>query len=75
MVNLLATVGEKERALELATFVIRHPATWQWSKDTIASLIAELKAKLSPNAVKAVQARASEKKLEEVFEELRKMVV
>jgi tetratricopeptide (TPR) repeat protein len=73
MANLLAAVGEKERALDLATFVIQHPATWQWSKDSIASLIAELEAELPPNVVKAVQMRVKEKNLEEIIQELTKV--
>jgi len=51
--TLLAAEGEKERALELLALVLHHPASWQWTKDRAAALVAELEAELSPDAVAA----------------------
>jgi hypothetical protein len=67
MIKLLAVVEDKETALELALFVNQHPASWQWSKDSIASLIAELEAELPPKVVTAARARGKEKTLEGVI--------
>ena len=75
MAYLLAAVGEKERALELATFTIQDPASWQWSKDSIAPLIAELETELPPNIVAAAQIWGKEKKLEEVIKGLMEVAV
>jgi len=73
--RLLAAKGEKEKALELATFMIHHPASWKWSKDSIASLISDLETELPSNMVKAAQTWGEEKKLEGVTEELTTAVV
>jgi len=70
MAKLLAAVGEKEQALELATCIGQHPASWQWSKDSIAPLSAELEAELPPDVVEAVESWVKEKELKEVIEEL-----
>ncbi|HMQ54434.1 MAG TPA: tetratricopeptide repeat protein [Anaerolineae bacterium] len=68
MAKLLAALGEKEQALELATCIIQHPASWQWSKDCIAPLAAELETELPPEVVQAARVRGKEKNLEQVWE-------
>jgi hypothetical protein len=73
--QLLAAVGEKARAYNLATFILRHSASWQWSKDSIAPLIAELETELPPEAVTVAQGWSQEKKLEGVIKELTTVVV
>jgi tetratricopeptide (TPR) repeat protein len=69
LAKLLAAVDEKARAYDLTTFILHHPASWQWSKDSVAPLAAELE------AVTAALKWGTEKNLEEVIEELSKVVV
>ena len=70
LTKLLAIEGKKEQALELATFISQNPASWQYSRDRIASLVAQLEAELPPHVVKAAQTRGKEKKLEQNFSPL-----
>lgn len=65
-----AQVGEGERALELLTLTLHHPAVTQETKDRAASLGAELVTALPPEVVAAAQARGKEGGLEEVVAEL-----
>jgi predicted ATPase/DNA-binding SARP family transcriptional activator len=68
--RLLAAKGERERAAELLALVLHHPATWQWAKDRAAPLVAELEAKLSPDALAAAQERGRTRDLETTVAEL-----
>ncbi|MCB0165536.1 MAG: tetratricopeptide repeat protein [Anaerolineae bacterium] len=70
LARLFASVGEKEQAYDTATFILHHPISWKWSKDTIAPLAAELEAELPPNERNIAQTQASAKNLEQVVEEL-----
>jgi len=53
LAQLLAAVREKVRSYDIATFVLHLPASWQWSRDSVVPLIAELEAELPPEAVTA----------------------
>jgi hypothetical protein len=68
--TLLAGEGEKERALELLALALHHPASWQWTKDRAAVLVAELEAGLSPDAVAAALERGRTRDLEATVAEL-----
>lgn len=70
LARLLATVGEKAEAYETATFIFHHLASWQWSKDSMASLAIELEAELPPNIINMAQTQTRAKNLEQVVEEL-----
>lgn len=70
LAQLLAAVGEKARAYKAATFILHHPASWQWSKDSIASFAGELEAELPPDVINLAQTQARAKNLEQVVEEL-----
>lgn len=75
LAKLLAAVDEKARAYALATFILGHPASWQWSKDSVVPLMAELEAELPPEAVTEAQRQWREKTVEEVIEALTKVVI
>jgi tetratricopeptide (TPR) repeat protein len=47
LAQLCAAVGDTAQAYEVATFVLYHPAGWQWSKDRVAPLAAQLEAGLA----------------------------
>ncbi len=64
--QLLAATGEKVRACEVATLILHHPASWQWSKNRVAPLAAELEAELPAEVVAALQSQDQEKTLEEM---------
>ena len=70
MAQLRAAVGDKEQALEVAAFILHNPASWQWSKDRVAPLAAELEAELPPETVTAIHNRATEQTLEQIAEAL-----
>jgi len=67
---LLAREGERERALELLTWVAHNQASAQFSKDTAASLIAELEVELPPDVVAAAQERGRARDLDITVAEL-----
>jgi predicted ATPase len=67
---LLAAEGERERALELSSLILHHPAIWQAIKDSAASLVAELEAELPPDVVAAAQERGRARDLEATVAEL-----
>jgi tetratricopeptide (TPR) repeat protein len=67
---LLAREGERERALELLTWVVHNQASAQISRDTAAPLVAELEAELPPDVVAAAQARGRARDLEATVAEL-----
>jgi hypothetical protein len=68
--RLLLAERELEQASELLALVFHHPATWQWAKDRAAPLVAELEAKLSPDALAAAQERGRTRDLETTVAEL-----
>ena len=68
--SLLAAKGRGERALELLTLVLHHPASWQPTRDQAAALAAELAAELPPEAVEAAQERGRTRDLETTVAEL-----
>jgi tetratricopeptide (TPR) repeat protein len=75
LAKLLAAVDEIARAYDLATFILHHPASWQWSKDNLAPFMVELEAELPPEAVTAALRWGTEKNLEEVIEELPQVAI
>jgi tetratricopeptide (TPR) repeat protein len=70
MVELLASVGETKRALELSAFVIHHPATEQQIKDRLEPLRDELVAYLPDQVAAAAQARGQTHALDAVVAEI-----
>jgi tetratricopeptide (TPR) repeat protein len=67
---LLAVEGEGERALELLTLVLHHPASWQRTRDRAASLVAELEAELPPAVAAAAWERGRARDLSATVAEL-----
>ncbi|MCB0191310.1 MAG: tetratricopeptide repeat protein, partial [Anaerolineae bacterium] len=61
LARLLATVGQQAKAYETAAFILHHPASWQWSKDSIAPLISHLEAELPRSVGLEIQAQGKEK--------------
>jgi hypothetical protein len=49
--------------------VLRHPATWQWTKDRVAPLIAELEVELAPDIFAAAQERGKARDLDATVRE------
>ena len=70
LAQFLAAVDEKVRAYDVATFILHHRASWQWSRDSVVPLMAELEAELPPEAVTAAQEQWREKTLEGVVGEI-----
>ena len=70
LAQLFAVVGDKARAYETATFILHHPVSWQWSRDSLKLLAADLEAELPPEVVAEAQNRARDKTLEGMIEEL-----
>ena len=75
LAQLCATMGDKVRAYEIATFALHQPASWQWSRDGIAPLVTELEADLPLDVMEAATRRVKEKGLDQVIEELTKVAV
>ena len=67
---LLMSEGKRERALELLALVLSHRATWQWTKDRAAPLVAKLEAELSPHLFVAAQERGRARDLDTTMTEL-----
>jgi tetratricopeptide (TPR) repeat protein len=67
---LLAGEGERERALELLTFALHHPACAPAMRVRDASLVAELEAELPPDVVAAAQERGRARDLDATVAEL-----
>ena len=61
-----AKTGQANAALELLTFVIRHPATIAWDKARAARLLAEVETQLAPEAITAAHERGSALKLDQI---------
>ena len=70
--KLLANTGKKERAVELATLVLHHPASPKLTKDRAGRLLARLESDLSPEIIAEAQAGGRARKLEEVADEILK---
>jgi predicted ATPase/DNA-binding SARP family transcriptional activator len=68
--SLLAAEGRKDRALELLSFVLHYPASWQWVRDRATSLIAEVGADLPPEVMVADRACGPALELEPTVAEL-----
>lgn len=62
--------SKKTRALELLTFIVRHPATWQPFKERAAGLLARLEATLSPVQMAVSRARVQNRSLDELVVEI-----
>lgn len=75
LAQLYTARGDKARAYETATIVMHHPASWQWSRDKVTPLAAQLEAELPSDAVKAAQSQGKEKELDRIVEELTKVPV
>ncbi len=58
--------GEQERALELVTCVLHHPATTQFFKERTKELYTKLVSKLPSVEVKRIEREAHSQTLEEV---------
>jgi predicted ATPase/DNA-binding SARP family transcriptional activator len=67
---LLAGEGERERALEILTLVIHHPASMEAARDIAAPLVAKLEAELPPDVVAAASERGRAQGLEATVAEL-----
>jgi len=68
--TLLAKEGEKERALELLTLTLHHPAVFSAAKEDAEHLLAELASQLPPQVVAMARERGKARELEEVVDEL-----
>jgi predicted ATPase len=68
--HLLARTGEPERALELLTLILGHPASHQEFKSRAARLQAELTAELPPEVIEAAQKRGRARELDATVAEL-----
>ena len=66
LARLLAAQGDSEGAYRLGNFVLANSASWQWSKDIAADLLAQLEMGLSPESVSAARKWGNEKRFEEV---------
>jgi hypothetical protein len=58
------------RDSDTPALILHHPASWQWSKDRAAPLVAELEAELSPDAVAAARERGQGRDLDGTVAEL-----
>jgi len=67
---LSAEEGEPERAVELLSLVLHHPATRQIERDRAQHLLAELASKLPSDVFTAAVARGQARELEEVAAEI-----
>lgn len=65
VVSLCAAAGRLQRAHELVAFVYRHPATWQWTREQLATVWPE-----TEREQRISEARAVESEQQEVYAEL-----
>jgi tetratricopeptide (TPR) repeat protein len=72
LAHLLSTEKQPQRAVEFLTLSLRHPTTWQRTKDAAQSLLSELKSRLSPEAFAAATAQGQARELEELAAEVLK---
>jgi hypothetical protein len=70
LAHLLAKAGEPERALELLTLILGHPASHQEFRSRAARLQAELAAELPLEVVQAAQERGRARELDPTVAEL-----
>jgi predicted ATPase/DNA-binding SARP family transcriptional activator len=68
--NLQARQGNLEHALDLAWIVLNHPASVQETKRRAEKLRAEIEARVTPQQVEKVQARARDESLEHVINQI-----
>jgi hypothetical protein len=68
--QLLARMGQHERAVELAGFALHHHASTRQTRDKAERLLADLRSQIAPGAIAAAQARLKEKPLEAVVDEV-----
>jgi tetratricopeptide (TPR) repeat protein len=64
--TLLAHRGEKERAVELVSHALHHPANYVQNQDRAEYLLSELESQLSPQAFAAAQERGKRGNLDEL---------
>lgn len=62
--------GRHEQALEWVMQIIEHPASTQYTRNSIEKLRAELEVKLSPETIEAVKLRVQSLTLEQIAERL-----
>ena len=67
LVKLLSAQGDIEGAYRLGSIVLTNSASWQWSKDSVAALLARLEVELSPESISAAREWGKEKQFEEVI--------
>ena len=68
--KLLVAIGDEAQALSIATYVCEHSASWHWSKECLAPLVAQLTDTLAPDVVQSAQAWAAEQTLEGIVQAL-----
>jgi len=68
--DLLQRQGKQEYAVELLSFAIQHPASWQWGKDLAGPILVGLHARLPADTFAAAQARGRSLALETTVAEL-----
>jgi tetratricopeptide (TPR) repeat protein len=70
LASLQAKRGNVERALEILSMVLEHPAGVQETKSRAAQLRAELSSQMSPQEIEAIQRRAGQKTFPSVAEDI-----
>jgi hypothetical protein len=65
-----ATEGATELALELATYILHHPASSKETQDRATQLRAELEAQLTLPQIEATQARTQDKSFDAIVREI-----
>jgi len=70
LAHLQARAGEAEHALELLMRVLSHSASTQEAKDRAGQLRAQLETQLTPEQIKAIQARAQAKSFDTLVAEI-----
>jgi predicted ATPase/DNA-binding SARP family transcriptional activator len=70
MANLLAAEREQEQALEVASLVQQHQASWQWTKDQAVALVEELTSELPAGAARMAMERGRAGTIERMAGEL-----
>lgn len=70
LAHLLATEGERERAMEILAFVVQHPGLRQIARDKAQELLSELETELPPKTLATATARGEARELEDVAAEI-----
>ena len=68
--RLLSAWGEKEKALEILSMIIHHPAIWQWGKNGATAAFTEIGAGLPGEKVEAAWMRGQALHLAETVDDL-----